>query len=348
MRLKGTSAFNQIQLAGKDKTSVPNEIQVLRVGDFNHPDYGKFSITPRTLSEMVKNFENNIRGIDLSFDYYHDSGKDASAWVGKLELRAQGSELWATGVEWTPAAVKKLSDRELRYFSPDFAFVWKDPESGATFSNVLFGGGLTNRPFVKEMKAIVAAEGENTMTELEKAQAKIAEMEATNKKLSEDVEAAKKLAYIPGVAPAAHPAMPPAAIPGQPAPGVTAAGPDEVAMLKKQCADLTAQLAEAQKQIAAATAAKQMADREASFGILLTEGKACAAQKEAFLKGDMAEFVKLAQPINLKGFGKISSTSSVDGDEEDKILALAETKMKADAKLSKGDAIKLARKEIKN
>jgi hypothetical protein len=335
MRLKETSVFSAINLA--EGARVPNEVQVLRVGKFNHPRYGAFEITTQTLTEMKFNFDKKVRGIDTAFDYFHDSDKEASAWVNDLLLKEDGTELWAA-VTWTPQAEKKLAERELRYFSPDFAFQWQDPESGQTFNNVLFGGGLTNRPFVKEMQAIVADEtktGEMNMTELEKAQKEITDLKAQNVKLSEDKAAMeKKMADMP------------------PAPAAKEEG-DEVAALKKQIADLQAQLAKAQQDSEMAMAekkkadeAKMLAEKTSQFNVLLSEGKACAAQKEAFLKGDMDNFVKLSQPLNMKASGS-SSSATVEEADAAAIIKLAEEKQKSDKKLSRADAISIAKKELK-
>lgn len=332
MRLKGTSVYSSINLS--ENLAVAKEVQVLRIGTFNHPKYGKFEITTQTLSEMLNNFKNNIRGIDIAFDYYHDSDKEASAWVNNLELRENGTELWAI-VDWTPKAEKKLAERELRYFSPDFAFQWTDPETNKAYSNVLFGGGLTNRPFVKEMKAIVADElkGEENMTELEKALAKLKEVEATNAKLSEEKCAMeqKMSDMIP-----------------KPAEGEES---DEVKALKVQIAELQAQLDKAMKENEVnmaekkkAMEAQKLAEKENEFNVLLSEGKACAAQKDAFVKGDMSEFIKLAQPLNLKGSG--SSNSKDEIVDAEAILKLAEVKQKENPKLQRHDAISIAKKEL--
>ena len=79
---------------------------------------------------------------------------------------------------------------------------------------------------------------------------------------------------------------------------------------------------------------------------MLTEGKACAAQKESFLKGDMTEFIKLAQPLNLKPSG--TSDSPIVGEvDANEIIKLAEAKQKENPKLSRGDAISIAKKELK-
>ncbi len=322
MRLNGTTLFSTLQLA---ESGVPTAVQMLRVGKFNHPKYGKFEITSQTLAEMKANFDARVYGIDPAFDYYHDSDKDAAGWPKALELREDGTELWAVNIEWTPPGAQKLADKALRYFSPDFAFRWKDPESGKVHSNVLFGGGLTNRPFVKEMQAIVADERDE-MTELEKAQARVKELETANVKLSEEKTAA--VAQMADMQPKG-----------------------DAEALKAQIAELQAKLAKLEGDHANVLAEKTkmeaekvLAEKESEFTVLLTEGKACAAQKDAFIKGDMKEFLKLSQPVNLKGAG--STASGDEGAKEDRILKLAEEKRKADPQLEMGDAISLAKKEI--
>lgn len=328
MRLNKTSFYSTVIL-DESIQKVPTKVQVLRVGKFNHPTYGYFEITKQTLAEMKMNFDNKIRGIDISFDYYHESNEDASAWVKNINLEEDGTELWAD-VDWTPKATQKLADRELRYFSPDFAFEWTDPENGKKYSNVLFGGGLTNRPFVKEMQAIVANEinkGENYMNELEKALAQVKDLETKNVQLTEEKgQLEKQLAEMPKK--------------------------DKVAELEAQIAALQAELQKAKQEAEVALSCKtkleeekKMAEKESAFNILLSEGKVCVAQKEAYLKDNMPEFIKLAQPINLKGNGDSTNPNQVV-DKTEQILKLAEEKQKANPKLSRGDAISLAKKEI--
>lgn len=318
MRLNGTSLFTSIECA--ENNSVPSTIQIMKVGKFNHPSYGFFEITPKTLTEFKKNFDAKVRGIDLALDYFHESDREASGWIKGLELRENDTQLWAS-VDWTPAAAKKLSDRELRYFSPDFTFKWQDPETNKFYSNVLFGGALTNRPFLKEMQAIVANEpinGGKKMTEQE-----IKDLETKNIKLSEDM---KKLEDV-------------------------AAGKDaQIADLQKQIDDIKAQLSAALGQVEVEMKEKvalqdqmKCQEKEQEFSKLLSEGKAVVAQKEAFLKGDMQEFIKLAQPINLKAQGTGEVTH---GDDDDKVLKLAET-IKKEKNIDLGSAISQALKQIK-
>lgn len=326
IRLSNSSAYSAVQLS--EKAEVPNKVQVLRVGKFNHPTYGAFEITSQVLSDMKSNFDQRVRGIDVSFDYYHESHGDASGWVKNLELSADKTELWAT-VDWTPLATKKLADKELRYFSPDFAFKWTDPESGVDYKNVLFGGGLTNRPFVKEMKAIVADEnlkGAKTMTELEQAQKKNQELEAQVKKLSEDCGAMEqKLSAMPSEIDAKQ---------------------QRIAALEAELAKLKGDLELALSDKKKLEDAKMLAEKETAFNVLLSEGKACAAQKDAYIKGDMTEFIKLAEPLNMNAKGKNATVELTEDKKVEAIIKLAEDKRKADPKLSHADSVKLAKKEI--
>lgn len=326
MRENQLSVFSKIELS--EKGEVPKRVQVLRVGAFKHPTHGLLDITQTVLAEMKSNFDANVRGIDTAFDYYHDSDQDASAWVQSLELSEDKKELWAN-VEWTPKAAQKLADRELRYFSPDFVRSWKDPESGKTHKNVLFGGGLTNRPFIKEMQPIVADEKNmkegnmKTVAELE------AELKVANEQIVKLTEEAK----------------------------IQLAEGGKAAELKAKIAELQKQLAALEGDNKMLSEAKAKADGEAAaakkeseFNVLLTEGKACAAQKEAFLKGDMSAFIKLAQAVNLKAGGSSTSTTSnisEDEDEQDAVIKLAEELVKADASLTHGESLSLAVRKIK-
>lgn len=302
-------------------------VQVLRCGKFDHPQYGTFEITTQVLTDMVNNFKTRVRGQDIPFDYFHEADKEAAGWVKDLVLNEDGSELWAT-VDWTPKAEQMLKDREIRYFSPDFAFQWKDPESGQIFKNVLFGGGLTNRPFVKEMAAIVAQEEGDHMKNFEEMKAEFDKMKAENLKLSESVtELTKKLGELP-----------------QPQEKKPEEGQDEMALIKKQLEDMKVKCAQLEEENKKMKEAKYLAEKTSEFEKLLSEGKAVAAQKESFLKGDMSEFIKLAQPVNLNGKGSVAGKPA-DADD-DKIIELAEKKVK-ESGIDMGAAISQVRAELR-
>jgi len=60
-------------------------------------------------------------------------------------------------VEWTQTAAEKIKEKAFKYFSPEFRDTWTD-EHGTKHNNVLFGGGITNRPFLKDLLPINLSE----------------------------------------------------------------------------------------------------------------------------------------------------------------------------------------------
>jgi len=126
-------------------------VQIFRLGRWNHPRYGKLEFTDEIFDGMVKNFNDNIRKVDLAIDSEHQPEKGACAWIKKLENRDGG--LWAL-VEWTRWGLELVEQGLFRYLSGDFDYEWKDEESGKKYQNVLFGAALTNRPFIKGMSPI--------------------------------------------------------------------------------------------------------------------------------------------------------------------------------------------------
>lgn len=126
-------------------------IQVAAAGTWKHPRYGDVVITTDDLARMFQNFKSGshpLSPVELPVDYDHLSTQPdrkpgdgiAAGWYKDLSLRRDGRELWGL-IEWTPAARKKIQDKEYRYFSPTFHPKWRD-DLGVT----LLGGALTNYP----------------------------------------------------------------------------------------------------------------------------------------------------------------------------------------------------------
>lgn len=126
-------------------------INALRVGSFKHPVYGDLDITPERLQRFAASVTEKVRGIDPDIDYDHKAkdGK-AAGWVKEAEVRDDSLYI---KVEWTDPAKEALSRKEYRYFSPEFADEWEDAK-GTTHKDVLFGGALTNRPFLKDLQPL--------------------------------------------------------------------------------------------------------------------------------------------------------------------------------------------------
>lgn len=133
-----------------------NWIQIMKTGKWDHPQLGKIQITPADLHKFKENFDNQVRGTDLSVDVSHNPDTGAVAWF--KELKVDDDKLMAK-VAWTDEGANLVKSGKYRYFSPEFKFVYKDAESGKSFKDVLFGGAITNRPFLKQMEPIAFSEG---------------------------------------------------------------------------------------------------------------------------------------------------------------------------------------------
>jgi len=300
-------------------------VQVLRVTKFDHPEYGTIEITADRLKQFKENFEKRVRRQEIPIDYFHENEGLAAGWIKELFFDESGNELWAR-VDWTKNALQKLNEKELKYFSPEFSFKWTDPETKVSYDNVLFGGGLTNRPQVKDMAPIILKE--KTERQMEE---KVKELETQVIKLGEDLiiakDESKKMMDMGSEKDA------------------------KISELEAMIAEINAKMEALKGENEAMLAEKAKAEeekkklfKENEFNTMLSEGKVCAAQKDAFIAGDMAEFVKHARPVNLSEKGSNENSNNENKDAADEVLKLSEAKAKAE-KISLDKAISLVLKE---
>jgi hypothetical protein len=135
-------------------------IMLFPVGHYQHEQYGELDFTPAKLRKIKALYDQRVRHIDAALDVDHRAAHDdsrATGWIESLELREKQPDgtpagLWGC-IKWTPYGMQFLKSDEYRYFSPEFG-AWEDPQSGEQFDDVLIGGALTNRPFLKTMPAI--------------------------------------------------------------------------------------------------------------------------------------------------------------------------------------------------
>lgn len=333
------------------ENKAPEKIQLFRTGTFHHAEYGTFQITKEVLASMVKNFTDNVRGVDLAIDYKHENDDVAAGWIRGLELADGGDSLWAT-VEWTPKGSKVLADKEFRYMSPEFAFEYQDNETLKKFGPTLFGGGLTNRPTIKNMEPVVELTEGAKLDELDvcardlipdlikegKPQDQAVAIAYSKCRAKLGIGAAEPKQQPKGVGAMDYKAMDPAAVDGM--------GPDE---LKKMCKEMLAEIKKAGEVAAQAAAEKAMSEKKAKFAVMLSEGKVVKAQEESFLAGDMETFASLAPTKKLnegeQGSGVTPPAPVVTDTAEqaqDEILKQA-SKMLSEKKIgSMGEAIKAA------
>lgn len=131
-------------------------IQAMPLGDYVHPTYGEIQVTSDKVQQFAQGVKDKIRGQDLDIDYDHkEYGGEAAGWVADAEARPDG--LWLL-VNWTKKAAGLLKDKAYRYFSPEFTDEWTHPKTQQKYANVLFGGAITNRPFLKDILPINMSE----------------------------------------------------------------------------------------------------------------------------------------------------------------------------------------------
>ncbi len=155
--------FLDVIAAGDLTADCTSEVQVSRLGTFNHPRYGRITLTEETVREMVGNFEarRDAEGhlVPLVVDYQHQSLADdperaiAAGWVHELIDRGPGG-LWAR-VQWTERAALFIENGEYRYISPEIAFDAVNKETGQPQGVTLLAVALTNRPFFEGMAPVV-------------------------------------------------------------------------------------------------------------------------------------------------------------------------------------------------
>jgi hypothetical protein len=332
-------------------------MQILRTGEFSDARYGRFEITSPMLADMVKNFSEGVRGVIPALDYKHESDDVAAGWFKALYLKDDGNELWAD-IEMTPKGEKILGDKEYGYVSADFDTEYQDNETLKKFGCVLLGAGLTNRPVIKRMESVIQlaekekdpvsekisklvgegypqdqavaialemqrkgklSEEETKMEEkMKEMEAKLSEMEA---KLAESEkmcgEYKAKLADMEAMKKPEGEMMPE----------------------EEKKPEIEIELAAAKKELAEVKGKLTLAEKTSEFSVLLSEGKACEAQREAFIAGDMKSFIEKAVPVKLAEAGH-AAKPPVEGNKEpeEEVLSLAK-KLSEEKKISMKEAI---------
>jgi len=157
-----TSLLAEVDLQGYtfDDSTRMTWLQALPIGTYEHPLYGTIKVTAKKIDNMVRHWSERVRGQDLDIDYDHKATDGrAAGWVVAAENRGFGPAggLWIQ-VEWTPSAYTALKEGEYRYFSPEFADEWTHPKTQVQYHDVLFGGAITNRPFLKGIMPIQLSE----------------------------------------------------------------------------------------------------------------------------------------------------------------------------------------------
>ncbi len=124
--------------------------EILRTGAFAMPDGTTLIITEDDLDTLVASFEGNVRGQRIPVDLDHDPKSGAMGWFDSLK---RGGEKLLAKFDWTKPGAALIGNKVYQYFSSQIG-PWLDPESGEEHPLVLYGGALTNFPFIKGMATV--------------------------------------------------------------------------------------------------------------------------------------------------------------------------------------------------
>ena len=404
--------LQEIKLNEHDDFSV---VQLMRTGKFMHPFFEDFEITEEMFKSFKKNFNKKVKKIDLAVDFSHNSHLEAAGWIRKVELRENNTQLWIT-VEWTEAARQKILDKEYRYMSADFTIDFVDNETSKKFGPTLNGAALTNRPFIKDMEAVLSEldvcdkKRQAIRRILEDQEFNVRLGEALGNRLKElreakdwslkDAETAMNgileggdiTASTIGQIERGDIETPSAPVMSAFAkiynvslkslldllskePGSGRFMEEENIMNSKQLKEYIATLSDDEKKEMGLIKEVTLSDDEAKtkleasekenkelseklatekkdreFSTMLSDGKACEAQRDSFMKDDVAEFAKLVVTLNDKAEGNGGEPDKKDKDEDkgsktydeaqDKIVELCDARMKEDKTLNVGDVHK--------
>lgn len=293
---------------------VPSEIQLFKTGSFKRLNpkgkWETFDITREHLEEMVENFSEGVRGVDIAIDFGHRSDEEAAAWVRGLEIREVGKEcqLWAE-VEWTTDGYAAVSGKKFRYFSPDFAFSYTDNETGEKYGTILFGGGLTNRPVIKNMApAVELTEVDDMAKKTKITPKKIADLtvDELRVRLSEETDEERKEFWQEILDRRVE--LDEAASAAEEEEEIEEVAPktcDEMSLeeLRPAFKKMSEELAELKKNQAKTMAEAATALKKSQFDGFLKEGKVVEAQRAPFMEGNTIKFAELAQTPKFETIG---------------------------------------------
>jgi hypothetical protein len=250
-------------------------VHALPVGKFEHPVYGPMDFTADRIQRFADSVKTKVRGIDLDIDYDHkDQTGKAAGWVRDADVRADGLYLQ---VDWTSPAAEALRNREYRYFSPEFDDEWTDG-AGIKHTDVLFGGALTNRPFLKNLLPVNLSEITDPTPQGGQMDPEQIRLLLGLGKDATDDQVKAKIAELtagpPAPTPPSDPPVPPVPAP-TPTPEPVLAGAALSEVITKALAEspLAKQFAEMEKKLAAAESGRQLAEtRDRLAGIVANQG----------------------------------------------------------------------------
>jgi hypothetical protein len=304
-------------------------LEILKVGSFDSPSHGKFTITKEMLEQTKKNFDSNTHRMadhdgspQIPLNFSHDKGGKAAGWIKELELNDEGTILIGK-LHLTPSGREAVDNKEFAFASAEFSFKHYDPELNQEFDNVLTGVALTNIPFMKGLKSI-------ELTEINMEQIL---------QLLEGLTDEEKVIISEKIK-----SMMPVSEPISEEPKIDAEEKEVDAEIEPKIEEK--KFSESEIKL---TNEISILKKEIEFNELLIDGKVAPIQKEAFIKGDMKEFAEKScnslnfqQDSDSKEPKEVLEEKEIKDTEaaEEKVLELAEALCAKDSSLSFAQASK--------
>lgn len=168
MKISGIRPLIDVMaFAEGDKNEPPTRIKLVPVGKYKTRAYGEVTITRDAIQEMANHFNEGVRaggkdaGLPIDIEHGTTPYKDrAAGWIKAISAEEDGGY---GDIEWTPLGKQLLTDKEYKFYSPEFHPRYADPENtDVRLNNVMTGGGLVNKPmFKKDLPALMMTEGGN-------------------------------------------------------------------------------------------------------------------------------------------------------------------------------------------
>ncbi len=275
--------------------------QVLETGAFLK-DGIHFKVDTEQMQSFVQNFKDRVLGTDPPVNFGHERGGEASGWIKDLFLDPTKTKLFAI-IKWTASGLVALKGLTWRYVSAEFTNRFVDGSTGKQFGPTLAGVALTNVPFLRHMPPVVGLSTENDEIELIQQTLDDEGDNAMDKDRDgisiQDHNAAVKVLTL--------------------ANEKLTKENSELTIMSEEASKLKSSNVEINKELSELKDKIDQQRKENEFDKLLSESKACEAQRKPFMENKMTEFIKLAKPINLKGVGH---TGNGDDDKVDKFSDL--------------------------
>ncbi|MFB5192787.1 hypothetical protein [Alicyclobacillus fastidiosus] len=132
------------------------KIPVGRIGEWNHPRYGRIKMSQDTFDQMRRNFQEKTIGRDPFIRIGHNKSDDPTFGASKAEgwitdLVQEGDILYALADPTNPEVANLIQSKQYRYASPEYLDNYRSKEDGSSKGAALEALSLTNEPFLTRL-----------------------------------------------------------------------------------------------------------------------------------------------------------------------------------------------------